>query len=83
MAYNPDPTFIRRGVTKSGIPYTVIRMSDGRELVCKCFEALRQRRENDLAHVNRERLTTLPIRHDLRQSKGSVSYGRQRLKLVQ
>lgn len=83
MAYNPDPIFIRRGVTKRGIPYTVVRYTTGEIVRFACYEALRQHAENDLAARNRQRVAALPLRADIRQSKGSVSYIRRGNKLVQ
>ena len=71
--YDRHPTMIRRGITKSGIPYSVVELSDGTICRFKCYELLRQRAANDLAGVNRERVAALPLRADLRQSKGSVS----------
>jgi hypothetical protein len=83
MSQPNDLIFIRRGVTKSGIPYTVIRYPTGQIVRFACYEALRQQSANDLAVSNRERVAALPLRADLRQSKGSVSYVRRGLKLVQ
>ncbi len=73
MAHS-DPIFIRRGVTKRGIPYTVVRYATGEIVRFACYEILRQHAEGDLAARNRERLAHLPVRRDLRQSPRSVSY---------
>ena len=63
------PTFIRRGVTRSGIPYTVVCYPDGEIVRFRCEEAIRQRVTGDRADVNRARLAHLPLQRDLRQSE--------------